>query len=197
MEETLSKQKIADILYSHIKQMMGLCYISQNDIPDIAEELLTELKLQPVTAKIEQENYGITDKIIEEAMNVNTPFFGNSGAKVPTVEQMPSESAEGSIAESIYHIFKNTERIHGKSEALDWIKIASYKSAEYLRHKYASQKHLPTDEEIGAKKNELFSQWKNPYTDDELNHNDNMERYRKGFDAAIEWLRDKLNNKEK
>lgn len=44
-------QNIADILYSHIKQMMGLCYISQNDIPDIAKEIASksQFKEQPIT----------------------------------------------------------------------------------------------------------------------------------------------------
>jgi len=36
------------------------------------------------------------------------------------------------IAESIEQIFKNTQRIHGKSDALDWIKIASIHSARYV-----------------------------------------------------------------
>jgi hypothetical protein len=45
--ETLNKQKIADILYSYIKQMMGLAYISQNDIPEIAGEITKEFCQSP------------------------------------------------------------------------------------------------------------------------------------------------------
>ena len=40
------------------------------------------------------------------------------------------------IAENIEHIFDNTKRIHGNSEALDWIKIAIHRSAEFIYHKY-------------------------------------------------------------
>ncbi len=36
------------------------------------------------------------------------------------------------IAYSIEHIFRDTERIHGKSAAIDWIKVASHKAASYL-----------------------------------------------------------------
>jgi hypothetical protein len=36
------------------------------------------------------------------------------------------------ISEAIELIFKNTERIHGNSDGLDWIKIASIRSAKYL-----------------------------------------------------------------
>lgn len=64
-----------------------------NDLA-ILEDHLKRQEKQSQLNEQEAGNYGITDKIIEEAMNVNTPFFGNSGAKVPTVEQKPSESAE-------------------------------------------------------------------------------------------------------
>lgn len=42
MKTELTKQKIADILYSHIKQISGFCCIDQNDVPDIASEILSE-----------------------------------------------------------------------------------------------------------------------------------------------------------
>lgn len=49
METRLTKQKIADILYSHIKQISGFCCIDQNDIPDIAGEILSQFKtVEPV-----------------------------------------------------------------------------------------------------------------------------------------------------
>jgi len=34
----------------------------------------------------------------------------------------------------IESIFKNVERIHGNSEALDWIKIAAHRTVEHLKH---------------------------------------------------------------
>ena len=37
------------------------------------------------------------------------------------------------MANSIEIIFKNTKRIHGKSEALDWIKRASIQSARHIK----------------------------------------------------------------
>ena len=42
-------------------------------------------------------------------------------------EQQPELTAE-----NIEHIFKNTERIHGKSEAIDWIKVASCKVISFM-----------------------------------------------------------------
>lgn len=44
------------------------------------------------------------------------------------------------IAEVIEHIFKNTERIHGKSKTIDWIKIGSHKAAEYILPKIGLEK---------------------------------------------------------
>jgi hypothetical protein len=35
------------------------------------------------------------------------------------------------ITKSLEAIFDNTQRIHGKSDALDWQKIALYKGADY------------------------------------------------------------------
>lgn len=49
-------------------------------------------------------------------------------------QQIELSSDKIDIADTIEYIFKNTERIHGKSEALDWIKIASHKLVEYLKH---------------------------------------------------------------
>jgi hypothetical protein len=36
------------------------------------------------------------------------------------------------LAENIENIFRDVERIHGKSEAIDWIKLAAYKSASFI-----------------------------------------------------------------
>lgn len=41
-------------------------------------------------------------------------------------------STKEKIIESLTYIFENTKRIHGNSEAIDWIKVAIHKSAEYL-----------------------------------------------------------------
>ncbi len=46
-----NKQQIANILYSHIKQMQGLCYVSQNDIPDIADEIIRLFESQSEQSK--------------------------------------------------------------------------------------------------------------------------------------------------
>ena len=40
-------------------------------------------------------------------------------------------------------------------------------------------------EEILQRKNDLYPLWNNPDTDEKMNHNDNMERYRKGFDSGV------------
>jgi hypothetical protein len=44
----------------------------------------------------------------------------------------PPPMSKSDIADSIEHIFKNEERIHGKSESIDWIKLAAHKAASYL-----------------------------------------------------------------
>jgi hypothetical protein len=56
------------------------------------------------------------------------------------------------IGKSIYYIFQNEERIHGKSKAIDWLKLASYKTATWLKQfksKEVTDEGLRvTDEEI-------------------------------------------------
>ena len=49
-------------------------------------------------------------------------------------QQIEKPSDDNDVENAIEHIFKNTERIHGKSEALDWIKIASHRTVEYFKH---------------------------------------------------------------
>ena len=42
------------------------------------------------------------------------------------------------LENNIEHIFKNIERIHGKSEAIDWIKLASHESASFILNQFES-----------------------------------------------------------
>jgi len=57
------------------------------------------------------------------------------------------KTKEEELIEAMESIFTNTERIHGKSEALDWIKIAIHRSAEYInRVLYASEQCQKRDE---------------------------------------------------
>jgi len=44
------------------------------------------------------------------------------------------------IIESMTYIFENTKRIHGNSEAIDWIKVAIHKSAEYITQESEEKK---------------------------------------------------------
>ena len=45
---------------------------------------------------------------------------------------MKIELTREEFISAIESIFKNTERIHGKSDCIDWIKLASHKTATYL-----------------------------------------------------------------
>ena len=45
---------------------------------------------------------------------------------------MRIELTREEFIDAIESIFKNTERIHGKSDCIDWIKLASHKTATYL-----------------------------------------------------------------
>ena len=49
-------------------------------------------------------------------------------------------------AELIENVFKNAQRIHGKSESVDWIKIASIQCARLIQNN--NKAGFVTDEEI-------------------------------------------------
>jgi hypothetical protein len=70
------------------------------------------------------------------------------------------------ISEAIERIFKNTERIHDKSDVLDWIKIASIRSAKYLEKQIEQpQPSLQlTDEEIEKHALEYSTEFDNEIT---------------------------------
>jgi hypothetical protein len=72
------------------------------------------------------------------------------------------------ISEAIERIFKNTERIHDKSDVLDWIKIASIRSAKYLEKQIEQpQPSLQlTDEKIEKAANKY---WKELLADEPQN----------------------------
>ena len=55
-----------------------------------------------------------------------------------------------------------------------------------------SRAKMPSEGEIIEKINKLYSTWKNPDTDEKMNHNDNMERYRMGFTACVKWFRNRM-----
>jgi len=91
---------------------------------------------------------------------------------------------------SIEAIFRNTQRIHGKSESLDWIKIASIKVERYL-NTFVVQK--PTDKEIELRAIELLEsgmalQNESPisYTHKQVCLHDAQ-----GFRAGAKWAREK------
>jgi len=44
------------------------------------------------------------------------------------------------IIQSVEYIFENTKRIHGKSEAIDWQKVAIHKSVSYILSELADLK---------------------------------------------------------
>lgn len=72
--------------------------------------------------------------------DLNNIIFGpgndNYGRNIPPwKEQKPNKEADD-MSKHIEAIFKNTQRIHGKSE-LDWIKVASYKAVRYINTHYA------------------------------------------------------------
>ncbi len=60
---------------------------------------------------------------------------------------MEKTEKTGQVAENIEHIFRNTERIHGKSEAIDWVKVASHKAAEWITHQPLPEPKRLTDED--------------------------------------------------
>ena len=84
------------------------------------------------------------DKIIEILKEVathaitselNPDELDNEGFEIfaTRIDSLYSGGDEKSnIADSIEHIFKNNERIHGKSESIDWIKLSAHKAASYL-----------------------------------------------------------------
>jgi hypothetical protein len=43
--------------------------------------------------------------------------------------------AKEELANSIENIFKNTKRIHGDSDVIDWAKLAAHKTATFLEAK--------------------------------------------------------------
>jgi hypothetical protein len=45
---------------------------------------------------------------------------------------MKTELSREIMIKSMEKIFENTKRIHGNSEAIDWIKVAIHKSASYI-----------------------------------------------------------------
>jgi hypothetical protein len=81
-------------------------------------------------------------KCMEEYRQVS-PYEGKT-----TLRPESPLNVTDKTAESIEHIFKNVQRIHGNSEALDWIKIASSRVAEYLSHQQPEKTVFISDEEI-------------------------------------------------
>lgn len=61
------------------------------------------------------------------------------------------------VIEAMEHIFANVKRIHGNSEALDWIKIAIHRSAEYISYELcdAGQSNRTACESCGHQNEEI------------------------------------------
>lgn len=84
--------------------------------------------ISTLTAQIEAENDTLKcfGPDCEGCRLVNSDTCGK-----PIARESNTESAE--LADDIENIFKNTYRIHGNSDALDWFKIAAHKAATYLK----------------------------------------------------------------
>jgi hypothetical protein len=95
------------------------------------------------------------------------------------------------ISEAIERIFKNTERIHDKSDVLDWIKIASIRSAKYLEKQIEQpQPSLQlTDEKMDKqiKKNVAESVNEHGYAETEA-----VRFYAIGFKQGAKYARDQI-----
>lgn len=46
------------------------------------------------------------------------------------------ELTKEQFIQDTYSIFENTKRIHGNSDAIDWMKVASHKTATYFSDAY-------------------------------------------------------------
>lgn len=127
LEKIVEKQKeLIDALGAYSTHVVIMW---NKDLEDDESKNL-KLRLWENIKKIKSELF--TLELHQKEIDINTPFFGNTGAKIPTIES-PAEPLTDTTAGSIYRIFKNTKRIHGKSNAIDWMKVASHKVVNYLK----------------------------------------------------------------
>ena len=169
-----------------------------NDLA-ILEDHLKRQEKQSQLNEQEAGNYGITDKIIEEAMNVNTPFFGNSGAKVPTVEQKPSESAEEFLQKK-YHVEFISADIKASKKILiecmeEYAAIVERRSCQKCAMSWTKgqKQEIPSDEEMNQKAikyGELKSQHRFGITDYERSEAEID--FLRGYNAAVNDWRERI-----
>ena len=107
---------------------------------DINDKKMNKIKLlMQISEKQIEYNNLLKDELDEVVVIAHA--HGWRSSRVEQGQQMRKEldalkqrsiECKEEIAKAVEYIFENTKRIHGNSEALDWQRVAIYKSVSYI-----------------------------------------------------------------